>query len=107
MTYKCYDMRIYENGFMFLGDFIPFNKIQSYTLKGFDDTNSLLTINFLYRPNTLVKCIVKDENKAVDNLLTIILNQKNICPKKNLEPIYETDRVYDLNSHRGKLIYYG
>lgn len=112
MTNKCSDMRIYENGFMFLGDFIPFNMILSCTVTVYDASKSLLLIDFIYRhqenPCVKCKCYVSDTHDSIEKLLQVVLNQKNIYMSKtrnDLMPIYETDRVSNLNDFRGELVY--
>ena len=111
MTSSCSDMRLYETGFMFLGDFIPFNMIQIIEIKLLGTKDALLLIYFIYRPSepeNMVICQVKDVLKKIFELIKVLKGLRETFEDHKeyqcLIPIYETDRPenYDF---RGKLIY--
>ena len=107
MTSSCSDMRIYEKGFMFLGDFIPFNMVKNIERKNLDEDQALLIIKFIYKlsePDSIVMCQVKGIFEEITNLARIIINLKYSFTGNDMVPVYETDRVenYDF---RGELKY--
>ena len=107
MTSSCSDMRIYEKGFMFLGDFIPFNMVKNIERYNLEEDKSLLIIKFIYKlsePDSIVMCHVKGIFEEITNLARIIINLKYSFTGNDMIPVYETDRVenYDF---RGELKY--
>ena len=111
MMSSCSDMRLYEKGFMFLGDFIPYNMIRKVERKILEDNYALFIIHFLYKPlepDNIVMCQVKDTFDNIRDIIKIMIDLRYSFMENNdnlnMVPIYETDRVknYDF---RGKLIY--